>query len=66
MTMNTSGGDQLFQACRHWSMKTSTASILIDDASRLLWCPAGTAAAKERGLRKTSNLQQQQQQIREH
>ncbi len=36
------------QACRHWSMKASTASLLIEDASRLFWCPAGTAAADRR------------------
>lgn len=29
-------------------MKASTASLLIEDASRLLWCPAGTAAADRR------------------
>lgn len=49
------------QACRRWSVKASTASLLIEDASRLLWCPAGTAAADrcqregDRGRHRTYN-----------
>lgn len=49
------------QACSRWSVKASTASLLIEDASRLLWCPAGTAAADrcqregDRGRHRTYN-----------
>lgn len=36
------------QACSRWSVKASTAFLLIEDASRPLWCPAGTAEADRR------------------